>query len=179
MTNFGTILLVVVIYVATLSCYLVATKKRIAVRIYKNAFVLYGIVFLLAEFLPESRESAIRLVPFAFSEEFPVGTILLEILMTAVLFLPLGFLSAMSSALRGEAKPFLKAVLLGALLSLVAELIQLAPLGKTFATDHILMNLIGTAVGYAVFAALSGTERMRDVLREILYPEQSQNQSNQ
>ena len=169
MSNWGTVLLVAVVYILFLVCYCSVRREGIARRVYCNAFVLYAIVLLLFKLLPESGESSVRLVPFAAlfgSEE--VGFAVLELLLSALLFLPLGFLSGMHSLLKGESSACLKAVLLGAVISLVLELLQLFPLGKVFATDHLLMNTLGAFFGFVLFAALSRTERMQRTLKSIL-----------
>ena len=175
MANLGTVFLVVFLYVLTLACYLGVTRSRIALNVYRNAVVLYAVVLALVKFLPEAGEGGIRLVPLGgFWEDRAVGYYLIELILSTVLLMPLGFLSGMHSVLKGERGPVLKAVLLGATVSLVAELIQLFPLGKVFAVDHILCNTLGAFCGVLLFAALSRTERMKRALRGILYPDRGE-----
>ena len=169
MFDYGTVLLVAVLYVTTLACVCAVKPEGRARRIYVNSFVLYAILLALFKFLPESGEGGVRLVPFArlFGEE-AVGFAILELLLSALLFLPLGFLSGMQSMLKGEANACLKAVLLGALLSLASELLQLIPMGKMFATDHLICNVLGAFLGFAFFALIARTERMQRTLRKLL-----------
>ena len=172
MTNSGTVFLVAFVYATALACYLGAIRNAVAKRIYRHAWILWGIVLLLFEFLPEQKESAVRLIPFCgFPEEMAVGYRILELLGSALLFLPGGFLAGMRGCLKGERSAFAKTMILAAGLALICELIQLAPLGKTLATDHFLLEIAGAFAGYALFAVLVRTERMQDILKKILYPD--------
>lgn len=169
MSNWGTVLFVTVVYALFLGCICSVRREGTARRVYRNSFVLYAIVLLLFKLLPEAGESEVRLVPLAgLFGAGPVGYRVIELILSALLFVPLGFLSGMHSLLKGERSACLKAVLLGAVISLVLELLQLFPLGKVFATDHILMNTIGAFFGFVFFALLSRTERMQRTLKSIL-----------
>ncbi len=75
-----------------------------------------------------------------------------------LVFMPFGFLlPIMSKKLRG----FLRIVLLGLALSLIVECIQFVTNTGCFDVDDLLLNTIGTALGFAIFAIMQQIRKVR------------------
>lgn len=117
-------------------------------------FTSAGTLYELLRYGGEIRPDRINLVPFSDLEPIMALNVL-----NAVLFVPLGVLAPL---LLKRRLPFWKIVLLGFLASLGIELSQLLNLRATD-VDDLIMNTLGTIVGYGVYAVLPA--RWRDKAR--------------
>ena len=132
------------------------SKTQLAVE---SIFVSYCIVVLGMTLLPipiEEREGfpkpSINFIPFStILELVGSGLFLKQIVGNIILFIPMGFLLPFIWQM---ARDFLKAVLIGLFISLTVESTQLLVsdyMYKVFDVDDILLNTIGTAMGWLIY----------------------------
>lgn len=104
--------------------------------------------------------STINFIPFAsitqLLEHFDYFVVLRNIGGNIFLFLPLGFLLP----LRFKKLKFGRAVLIGFFISAMVEVIQLFVPLRSFDVDDLLLNTLGTAIGYYFFS-VSNLEKIR------------------
>lgn len=94
----------------------------------------------------------INLVPFAHMlENETTGKILLNIIGNITMFIPTGIILPI---LYLRLDRFWKVVVVGALMSLCIELIQLPFSARTTDVDDLILNTLGVAIGYAIFAGV-------------------------
>ncbi len=94
----------------------------------------------------------------------PGRVVFLNLLGNVIGFLPFGFFLPVID--RRLMRRGVLVILLGALLSLCVELIQLITLTGSFDVDDILLNTLGTALGYLLFRILNTLIRRADILGE-------------
>ena len=130
--------------------------------------ILVWIVLLKASTVAELKylpcERTLNLVPFHY--DFEVGTHFEEVVLNALVFLPLGLYLSMLGM-----KAW-KAILLGFGLSLLFEALQYAlSIGAADVTD-LLMNTLGTAIGVGFYLILRrmcrNAERLNTVLNVVM-----------
>ncbi len=81
------------------------------------------------------------------------------------MFMPFGFLlPIMSRKLRG----FFRIILLGFVLSLAVELVQLATNTGCFDVDDLLLNTVGAALGFLIFALVQRRRKKNAERRDAL-----------
>lgn len=126
--------------------------------------ILIWIVLLKASMVAELKylpcERTLNLVPFHYDVE--VGTHFEEVVLNALVFVPLGLYLSMLGM-----KPW-KAILLGFCLSLLFEALQYTlSIGAADVTD-LLMNTLGTAIGAGFYLLLRRISKRPDRLNTVL-----------
>lgn len=89
------------------------------------------------------------------------GRPVLELVLNLIMTLPFGFLYGLKLRLKGKSPKLLRAGIYGFLFSLLIESIQLfgvyinKPYSRSFDITDLIMNSLGSILGYMVFKALS------------------------
>lgn len=117
-------------------------------------FVIYGVVLLGATFFSRGGYYAgMRIMPpfSSYREAWYQGKAsdVRNIIINILLFIPLGFLIPLGVQ---KLKVFWKTYLTGFIVTLVIECLQLVTRRGIFECDDILNNLVGTMIGYGIFA---------------------------
>ncbi len=95
---------------------------------------------------------------WVYRSQIGFGYVFLNLAGNILVFIPFGLLlPLLSIKLRG----FFRVVLLGFAFSLVVECIQLVTKTGCFDVDDMLLNTIGAAVGFIIFAILQHRQRKR------------------
>lgn len=167
--------LIFTVYSLTVLAYLFIKKRQVnAVRaLYINSILLYSLLIITLSFLPISlnQEKGFNYIPLVkFFKEDGLSNNILQSIYALLLFIPLGFLCGMQCKLMAARHTVLYAVMLGLLLSLIVEVIQLyLPFNRICDVDEIILNVIGSFIGAVIFEYLSGKRFMINILRRLLY----------
>ena len=127
---------------------------------YKEFYSLLAIVYILLLYhlllSTEGASSGINLVPFKEMTRYSIGSksFFYNVIGNIVLFIPFGYF--VSSYL--NAKKTHQIFIISTLISLTAELIQFK-IGRAFDVDDIILNVIGSLIGFLVYLGLKGIKR--------------------
>lgn len=177
MEAFSVSLLIFTIYALTIFAYCIIKKNEInTVRvIYINSIVLYIILLASLSFLPvnlnqEKGFNYIPLAKFLLSDAAKLASYINISIYSVILFLPLGFMTGMQCKLIASKSTVLYALMLGLLVSLIIEVVQLyLPFNRICDVDEILFNTIGSFLGAVLFYIMSKKRFMINIFRKILY----------
>ncbi len=167
--------LIFTVYTFALLGYCLIKKKEINVikALYINSILLYGIIIISISFLPinGTQEKGFNYIPFV--KYFTVEGFNSNVIKTVyefLLFVPAGFLCGMHCKLIAARHTVLYAVMLGFLLSLIIEVVQLyLPFNRICDVDDIIINVAGSFFGAVIFAAIGRKKAMVNIFRKLLY----------
>ena len=127
-------------------------------------YILFLLYFLILSRKVSFEEMHYNLVPFHeilrywnYRDQLGMLT-LLNLFGNVALFMPLGFLEALSS----DKRSFVKTSLDGFLLSLLVEICQTVTLIGTFDVDDLILNTLGAMLGFLIFVILNAIRRVYD-----------------
>lgn len=109
-----------------------------------------------------------NLVPFQEIERFwnyrdQLGvSAFMNLFGNVIIFMPLGFLGAMAS----QHRSFIRTTLDGFLLSLIVEVFQLIAMVGRFDVDDLMLNTLGTMLGFVTFIICNIIRRMYGTKRK-------------
>ncbi len=137
---------------------------RIMGKVMFALYILFLLYFLIFSRRVSFEEMHYNLVPFHeilrywnYRDQLGMLTIT-NLLGNVAIFMPLGFLEALAN----EKNSFLRTSLDGFLLSLLVEICQMITRIGTFDVDDLILNTLGTMIGYLVFLIINAIGRIYD-----------------
>lgn len=154
MKTWPMITLFVIILISVKISHMVINHEKMI--FYKDLYMLLAIVyFLLLYYLLLSMEngatSGVNFIPFREILRFKFGSrmFMYNVVGNIVLFIPFGYF--ISDALK--AKKISHILVVSFIVSLTAEIIQ-SQIGRAFDVDDILLNVIGSIVGFMIYISI-------------------------
>lgn len=148
------ITLFVIILISVKISHMVINHEKMV--FYKDLYMLLAIVyFLLLYYLLLSMEndasSGVNFIPFKEMTRFKFGSkmFMYNVVGNIVLFIPFGYF--ISDVLK--AKKISHILVVSVIVSLTAEIIQ-SQIGRAFDVDDILLNVIGSIVGFMIYISI-------------------------
>lgn len=127
---------------------------------YKEFYNLLAIIYILLLYhlllSTEGASSGINLTPFTEMTRYSIGSksFFYNVIGNILLFIPFGYF--VSTYL--NAKKTSQILIVSVLISLTAELIQYK-IGRAFDVDDIILNVIGSLIGFLAYLGLKGIKR--------------------
>lgn len=170
-------ILIFTVYALSIFAYCLIKKNEINIVrvIYINSILLYGILLISLSFLPinlnqEKGFNYIPIIKFLENDTNNLSNYILSGIYSIIFFIPLGFLTGIQCKLLAARHTVLYALMLGLLVSLIIEVVQLyLPFNRICDVDEILFNVIGSFIGALLYHSLSGKKFMVNIFRRILY----------
>lgn len=135
-------------------------------------FIVYGITVFFRDVNPNYSN---YLTPFWNYKEMIYGpdpSLLYEVIMNVVLFIPIGFLWGSQSKAKSKKQQWLVAFVLGMGLSIGIEVLQLEFKKGSFEIDDIIHNTVGCMLGFAV---CKGCEKLVKAVKNKLIKKECNN----
>lgn len=157
-------------------------NRRKSIKIYKRAYahslICYCLCFLAFEIIPSGGREGVNFVPFVNFLKLENGarifelTYFLEYILNAVLnillYLPPGVFIAVHCRMNYIGGPAVKALLLGAALSVFTELLQWAlPFGRFCNIDDVIFNILGALTGALIFNRVQNRPAVHGFLKKL------------
>jgi len=146
--------IVTVIAISIRIAYLITSKKKIVLyeELISLCFILYVLLLFYIVTFQDVNYGTNNFIPFKEMFRYSIGSPLFykNVIGNILLFAPLGFF--ISRYLK--AKKYLIVFILSLIVSLSIEFVQLK-IGRVFDIDDIILNLIGSFIGYLSFIGLN------------------------
>jgi glycopeptide antibiotics resistance protein len=150
-------LFIAIVVIIRLSRKLINHEKFIFYKEFYNLlFIIYLLLLYYLLLSTDNASSGLNLTPFKEIIRYPITSIqfIYNVIGNIVLFLPFGFF--ISDFIK--AKKTYQILIISALISLTAELIQFK-IGRAFDIDDIILNVTGAIIGFLCYKGLRSIKR--------------------
>ena len=150
-------LFIAIVVIIRLSRKLINHEKFIFYKEFYNLlFIIYLLLLYYLLLSTDNASSGLNLTPFKEIIRYPITSVqfIYNVIGNIVLFLPFGFF--ISDFIK--AKKTYQILIISALISLTAELIQFK-IGRAFDIDDIILNVTGAIIGFLCYKGLRSIKR--------------------